>query len=152
MNKAVKAFVIFSVFLNLLLLGIVVGNAGQYFMSPHSHRSLEEIAAAMPADKRPLVEASIKRAEQDTEDLRDQLKNAHKDALAALQAEPFDKQAYFAHIKRVQDLRGKLTQRMSQAIADMAAQCTPAERAVLADMLRDQSPVQSAPHNASPQG
>jgi len=136
MSHFLKAFIAISVLLNLLLAGIVVGDVGRYFVGSRKHYTMQEIAMALPTDKRERFEDTMEHAEQDTGELRQQLSDKRKKAISLLKAEPFDKAAYLAQMQEIHQLHGQIMQRMVEAVAGLAEQSTPEERATIADMLR----------------
>ena len=113
MSRFLKIFITVSVLLNLLMAGVIIGDAGRYVMKSHVHRTLQEMAAMLPEDKREHFEDVMGRAEQDTGELRQQLSDARKKATNLLKAEPFDKGAYLVEMQEVQQMRGQIMQRMA---------------------------------------
>jgi len=136
MSRFVKAFITLSLLLNLLLAGLVIGHIGRCFMEPHKHYTLQEIALALPQDKRHAFEDIMGRAEQDTGELHQQLSDARNKAATILKADPFDKAAYMGQMQTIHTLQGQVRERMVAAIAQVAEQSTPQERTLLADKLR----------------
>ena len=131
MTRSIKAFIICSILLNLLLLGIFFGQEGKYFAS---HR--DNIAKALPADKYKLYKDTMKRTETANQPLRDQIEQARRQAADILKAEPFNRQAYLVQIKNMQALRQQMMQRMAESIVGLAEEFSPEDRAILADTLR----------------
>ena len=136
MRPFVKGFIAFSVLLNLLLLGVVLGHESLFFMQRPMHQSLHEMAMALPEDKREHFEDTIRRMQQDTGDLQEQLTDGRKKAANLLKADPFDRDAYLAQMQRLHEVKGKIMQHMAETLAELSAQYSPDERAILADMFR----------------
>jgi len=135
MTRATKLFLTLSLLLNLLLAGLVAGHAGRYFMDG-PQRMLRHVADGLPEDKQDLFESLMKKARADSKPIRAELDSAHQKAADLLKAEPFDKASYLEQVKHINTLRAQMMQPMADAIASMAAQCTPEERAELAEAIR----------------
>lgn len=135
MNRFMKAFIAVSVLLNLLLAGIVIGDAGHYFVGRHRHLTVQEIAMALPVAKREHVKASIAGSDQEIAALRRQLDEAREKAADLLKAPVFNAAAYARQIQVIQQLKTQILQRMGGAIINLAAQATPQERAAMVDTL-----------------
>lgn len=144
MKQSIKAFVIASVLLNILLAGIVVGQASRHFM-PRPPLPFAEKLDALPEEKRALFEDVMKKTENDTQDLREALMDSRKRAGKLLKAEPFDRAAYMKEMQKGHELRGQMMQRMAASMADLAEKFTPEERAALAGMMRDRRMQKDAP-------
>lgn len=137
MNHPLKYIAAASLLLNVVLAGIFIGQAGRSAMM---HSPMDEMAASLPADKRQLLKTELQKAESDTAVQRDKLNEMRKKAASLLVAEPFDQKAYVEQWKAMHDQHGPVMQRIAEAVADVAAQCTPQERAALADILRRPKP------------
>ena len=138
MSRFLKAFITVSVLLNILMAGIIIGDTGRYFVSKRKHLTVQEIAMALPADKRSRMQASITHDDQDIAALRQQLDEARIKATLILKSPAFDKTAwaaYAAQVQEIQRLKIQILQRMSGAIVSMAMQATPQERVAMADIL-----------------
>ena len=136
MSRFMKVFFALSVIVNLLLAGLVIGHMGRCFMEPHKHFTMQEIAMALPDDTRHNFEEVMDRAEHDTGELRQQLIDARNKSATLLKAEPFDKSAYLQQMQEIHTLHGPIMEHMAAAVAQVAEQSTPHDRAILADMLR----------------
>ena len=67
--------------------------------------------------------------------MHEQLSDARKQAASILKAEPFDKEKYLAQVQHVNELRVQISQKTTQSVATLAAQFTPEERAILAEII-----------------
>lgn len=134
MTKPIKAFIITSILLNLLLIGIFFGYGSSVFM--RQDRFSQEIAKKLPADKYKLYQEAMERRKDANHALREKLGEARKRSVNLLKAEPFNRQAYLAEMQNMQSLRGELMGQMAKSVADLAEKFTPEERAILADTFR----------------
>jgi uncharacterized membrane protein len=134
MTKPIKAFIIASILLNLLLIGIFFGYESRHFM--RHDRFSQEIAKQLPAEKYKLYQETMERGKDANRNVRDKLREARKRSVSLLKAEPFNRQAYLAEMKNMQSLRAELMAQMAKSVADLAEQFSPEERAILADTFR----------------
>ena len=144
MNRRLKLLLTVSTLLNLLLIGIIGGQTGHRLIGDEQH-TMSEIAASLPADKRSVVLSVLEHSEQDTGELREQLMDARKKAMQILKADPFDKDAYFSQVQRINKLRDQLIQRKAEAIAELAPQLLPAEREKMAELMRHNNNTSTQP-------
>jgi uncharacterized membrane protein len=135
MNRFLKLFIAVSVLLNLLLAGIVIGHMCHSFIGQGKHATLQDVAMALPADKREHVQDTVSHADLDISVLRQQLGEARKKAVSILKAEPFDKNAYLAQMQAIRQIRGQITERTTAVVTGLAAQSSPQERAAMAGIL-----------------
>ena len=136
MSNALKSFVVCSVLLNLLLAGIVLGNAGRYFVKSSKGYTWQEIEEALPVDTHPKFEKTIEQAERDTSEMRHQLSDIRKKELKILRADPFDKKAWGEQMQQIKQLRAQIMERMIEAVGQFSEQLSLEDRATLADMMR----------------
>ena len=136
MNRSIKAFITFSVLLNLLLVGLFIGHMGRPMIGLQDRYTVQEIAMALPEGKRQSFQSAMDKAEQDTGELRQQLIDARNRVASILRADPFDKAAYLQQMQLIHTLHGQVMEHMIEVVAQEAEQSTPQERAILADMLR----------------
>lgn len=138
MSRRVKAFVVASILLNLLLAGVVAGHAVQRLGPPLKWR--EAVLSQLPEPKRALYESAMKEARRQNAPLADELRRAREAVALSLTAEPFDRQAYFERVAALQELENRRKMRMAEAVAGLAEHYTPEERAILAESLRRMPP------------
>ena len=147
MSPSVKTFVIGSVLLNLLLIGIVGGHLTRSLMGPDGRRSPEEIMRSIPAERRASFEETYAHMKNDITPIRRQIDAARLDTLCLLHAQPLDKKAYLAKVAQLQTLHKQLYSRVAETIVANAPTSTPEERIGLIDMLRSTPPATITPKN-----
>jgi uncharacterized membrane protein len=140
MNKKMKVFISFSVLLNVLLVGVMIGG----FSKPHldrGHRSaqmeqrLTEILEVLPAEKtkeferRILDLKTLKRAD------KVMMKSARKNIMQAFMQEPFDKAAYQQAVQGLNKLHQQQMGTRVNLMADMAQYLSPKERKHLSRLI-----------------
>lgn len=136
MRRPLKIVVGISILVALLFAGVMFGQTGHYFFKKHSHRSLEAMTSVMPESKREMFAERMRAAMKESRALSREARKEQKKARAILETEPFDKTAYLSHMQQVGQLRSLVRQRMSQAVADIAEQCTQEERIALDAALK----------------
>jgi len=140
MTKSIKAFIIASVLLNLLLAGVIFGHASKRFMRPP-----EGIIATLPQEKRALYEDAMDKAEAENKTLHEAFVSSRRASGKILRTEPFDRAAYMAEMQKAHEIRGQMMQRMANSVAELAGKFTPEERAILAKSLRERAMHKGAP-------
>ena len=127
MSKSVKAFIVVSVMLNLLMAGLVLGHIGKHF----------SWYATFPESKQKFLEDAVCQMEGNTNDLRQKLSEARQKANEVLASEQFDKSLYFAKINNVRELRGQLMTRIAENVVMFSEKLPPQERVLLAEAFRE---------------
>ena len=141
MNRSLKLFIILSVLLNLLLIGMVCGHVGRAFLPFPARPTAQEITASLPAAKRGAFQAILTRAQTDIAPLRTKIEEGRRTALCILATDPFDQAAYRAQVDALHGLHKELTQHMIAALSSAAL--TPEERIAFMDLLRPPPPPQT---------
>lgn len=138
MSRQFKFLFTLSILLNLLLVGIVAGHVSHRLFIQHEPYSeiFSQIADALPPEKRPIFEDAMKRADQDTAELHDQLAESRKQAANIMKADAFDKDAYLAQVQRINKLRAQLIERKAEAITEAAGKLSAEDRAAMTELLR----------------
>lgn len=136
-DPGLKLLLLASLFLNLLLFGIVMGHVVRVLdqsLFGQAYR-LERMGK--------LSEESQKKLKTVLEDVR----ASHMERFTALYAvrddvetvlakEPFDRAAFLAHITKAAELKTSMALELAEKAADMAPQLSLQERAVLADIIK----------------
>ena len=142
MKPSVKLFVIASLLLNVLLVGVMLGRMGRDFMPPpppvqsgDAPPPYEAMAKTLPEPARaPYLEA-MHRYEADTAHKHADLERLREESADLLKAEPFDKKAYVAKTEEIRKLRSELAGKMMLTVANLAGSLSQEERAGLAELV-----------------
>ncbi|MGH7798121.1 MAG: periplasmic heavy metal sensor [Candidatus Binatia bacterium] len=141
MTKTVKLAFIASLFLNLLLLGVILGQVPRAFDAPPTRQQrMEESLKKLPEPVQSLFREKFAQIRATGDPLRQQIDEARAEALRILSAEPFDEAAYDRQINKINELRAAMFKRMGQMIKQTAKELAPEERRMLADLLRRPPP------------
>lgn len=137
MSRSIKAFIIASVMLNLLLAGVVAGHFAKGFGGRvDGPRWQESVVARLPEDKQALYRETMKQARKEFEAAYADVRKARDAVRESLAAEPFDEAEYLRRVEVAQTLDAERKRRMAEAVANLAEQFTPEERAILAETLK----------------
>lgn len=141
MNQKIKLFVIGSVLLNILLAGVILGHLSHRLgMPPRPPFAEPPELSQLPKDKQLMFRAAMEGAREKAEDTRRKTRALKKEMEAILSAEPFDKAAYEAKVKKVIALHEQRKQYFADAVAGLAQKFTQSERKVLAKIVRRPPP------------
>ena len=141
MTKTVKLVFVASIVLNLLFLGVILGQMPRAFDSPPTRqRRIEESLKKLPEPVQSRFRDKFAQIRVAGDPLRRQIDEARAEALRILSAEPFDEAAYDRQINKIEELRAEMFKRMGQMIKQTAKELAPEERRMLADLLRRPPP------------
>jgi len=94
---------------------------------------MEATLAKLPKEKADLVRASMEKQREAGKDRREKVRTLFKEAQDIMTADKFDKQAYLAKMKEINDLQTASHQARAESIADVASQLNADERRIMAD-------------------
>ena len=137
MSKTVKLAFVASLVLNLLLLGVILGQLPRASTLPSGRdQRMEEALKKLPEPEQTRFRAKFAEVRAAGEPFRKQLGQARAEILRLLSAEPFDGTAYDAQLRKMEELRTEMIKSMGQRIRQQAKDLSPGERRMLADLLR----------------
>jgi uncharacterized membrane protein len=88
----------------------------------------------LPADKQTLFHQTMRQAWEKTKDLRDQSKNLEVEINGILTAPEFNEALFLEKSQTLHELHKTMAAAMDKAFAEVAKQCSPEERAILAQV------------------
>lgn len=151
MSKRLRllALVLFgSVAVNLFLGGIMIGR----WLEPHPPRHMMErterpprepgappswLLRALGPEGEPALEAAWRRHAPAIEPRREDLRRAREAVIAALETEPFDRDAYAARLAAMQDSTARLFDAIHAAMVDVMVELTPEQRRMVVERSRE---------------
>ena len=137
MSKKMKILIFSSLLLNVLLVGIVIGDMSHRFHKEYFVRqSVQEFASKLPKDKATLFLETVERVHMNNRDAYGQVREARKEAMRLLSASEFDEPAYRLQIEKIHRLRSLMKRRLADATIELARQFSLEERRALAQHLR----------------
>lgn len=141
MSKKLQGVFLASILVNVLLVGVLLGELPRRFDRGTSRQQrMEQALQTLPEPVQTRVRARAETMREDGEPIREQIRQAREEAIRLLVTEPFVEAAYDQQVQQISALRLYLAQRMAQGIKTMAQDLPSEHRAVLADMLRRPAP------------
>jgi len=136
MNKTVRLTLVVSLILNVLLAGVLLGALPSRWSreSFHRHR-LEAAAERLPEPARSRFRVRIEEVRAQAQPLRDEMERARSEALRAFSAEPFDPVVFDRQVRRISELRLKLSAHLTAGMKQLAGELPPEQRQALAEAL-----------------
>lgn len=141
-SRFLKLLIALSLLANVLLLGVTFGHMGRSFMGwckPHEmqhHRiNVHDLLSVLPGDKQLSLEQPVAHYDHDAKQLADRLADERKKLVALSGAKPFDKEAYLAQVKVINDLHAQMASNVSDIVTQIAGLCTDEERQQLSGKL-----------------
>src|ERR671918_784069 len=128
MNKTLKLAFLASITLNVLLVGVLLGQVPRQFDRPFSPRQRIEIAIKeLPEPARSRLGAKMAQMRNEMDPIRDQVQRARNETIGIFVAEPFDEAAYDRHVSKIDELRIQMGQRLAANMKEIAKEL-PAEQ------------------------
>jgi uncharacterized membrane protein len=144
MKTKIKTALGISVVLNILLVGLVLGECSHSFsryfiqnMSPSAAKACceSELANELPAEKRQILNETMRPVWEKMQITRAKINDEKKKALDLLKSQPFDEKAYRNQIHHISDIYAQMKRDMAEAVITIAKEYTPEERIILADIV-----------------
>ena len=137
MSKKMKVLMIGSLLLNVLLVGIIIGDMSHRFRKkPPIGKHARELASKLPEDKEALILKTLERMHLNNRNVRKQIREARERAMKVMTAHDFDETAYQTQVEKLHKLRGLMMQRLATVTMELATQFNQQERKALAQYLR----------------
>jgi uncharacterized membrane protein len=142
MTKALKLVFLGSLVLNLVLLGVILGQVPRGLETTPSTRTqrMEEALKKVPEPAQSRLREKFAQIRAVNDPLRQQIDEARAETLRLLAAERFDEAAYDRQVSKIEELRGEMFKRMGQDFKQTAKEFSAEERRMLADVLRRPPP------------
>ena len=136
MSKTGKLAFVASLVLNLLLLGVILGQVPRASTPPSGRdQRREEALKKLPEPLQTRLREKFAEVRASGDPYRQQMDQARAETLRLLSAEPFDAAAYDAQLQKMEALRVEIVKSMGQRIRQQAKDLTPEERRALAEVL-----------------
>jgi uncharacterized membrane protein len=137
MNKKFKLAFLVSLILNVVLIGIFLGQSPRRFdRNAIRQERMEQALKGLPADAQSRLSEKFSQLRATAKPLFDQIGAAQDEAVGILRAEPFDESTYDRQINKIDQLRTQTTERLAKIAKDTALSLSGEERRRFADMLR----------------
>jgi len=141
MNTKLKSAFIVSIILNVLLLGIFFGTLSPGFGRESSRRErLTAEIEKLPEPARSRFRDKMAQLRAADDPLREQMRQARNQAIDLLVAEPLDEAAYDKQLIQISQLRGQISQRVSDDLKELVRGLPPEQRAAVGEVLKRPAP------------
>jgi len=138
-NKWLVGGLVFSIVVNLLLIGFIAGRIGMAplpGMSPDPTVGYGRLLRFLPDDRRAAVMPVVRERMHDVLSNLHTLRTEQQTVLDALKAEPYDKDKLAAALAALRGTLASMQESAHRSLVDVAATLTPEERKRLADAMR----------------
>lgn len=139
MSKTVRLVFLASLVLNVLLVGVLLGQLPRDVGFGRQQR-LEQALKDLPEPTQTRFREKFKQMRASGDPLRDQIRLAREETLNILTADPFDEAAYDRHVSQIDDLQLQMFKKMGQVVKEIAKELPPEERRMFAQILRRPPP------------
>jgi uncharacterized membrane protein len=141
MSKKFKLVFLASLILNVILVGVFLGQSPRRFdRNAMREERLEQVLEGLPAQAQSRLREKFAQLRAAARPIFEQLRAAQDEAARALGAEPFDEAAYDRQISKINQLRSQTTDRLSKIAKETALSLSAEERRRFAAMLRPSTP------------
>lgn len=137
MSKKLKFACLASLMVNVLLIGVLLGQLPNHLdQSSSRQQNMEQALQELPEPIQVQVRGKIEQMHEAVEPIREQIREARDEAVRALITEPFDPAAYDRKVNTINDLRLQRSKRMADTFKEIAKALPPEQRNVLAKILK----------------
>jgi uncharacterized membrane protein len=141
MNRTLKLLFLVSIVLNVLLVGVLMGQLSRRLeRGSVREQRVEQALRDLPQPTQTRLREKFKQMRAAGDPLREQLRIAREETLGILSADPFDEAAYDRQVSKIDDLQLQLFKKMGQVVKEVAKELSPEERRIFAQILRRPPP------------
>ena len=141
MSQKTKLAFIASIVLNVLLVGVLLGQSPRRFeRGAMREQRMEQAIKDMPEASQKRIRDRFQQLRAAAEPLFNQMRQVQDEAARLLGAEPFDEAAFDGQQAKINELRANMTKKLSEVVKNAVKDLTPEERRRFADLLRRPSP------------
>ena len=144
MNRTVKLAFVASITLNVLLIGVLLGQAPRRFdRGAARQQRTEQALKGLPEASQSRLRERLQQLRSAAEPLFEQMRKDQDEAARLLGNAPFDEAAYDRQVSKIADMRLNMTKKLSQLAKTASQDLSPLERQRFAAMLRRPPPPKS---------
>lgn len=137
MNRNARIAFVTSIIVNVLLIGVILGQTPRRFDRGAVRQERMEIALKnLPEAAQNRVRERYQQLSAAAAPLFEQIRQAQEDAVQLLGKEPFDERAYDDQVNKINNLRQAMTKKLSQVVKDASKDLSTEERRRFAELLR----------------
>ena len=141
MSQKTKLAFIASIVLNVLLVGVLLGQSPRRF-DPGSMREqrMEQAIKDLPAASQTRLREKFKQLRATAEPLFREMRQIQDESARLLAVEPFDEAAFDGQQAKINKMRADMTKKLSEVVKNAVKDLTPEERQRFAELLRRPPP------------
>ena len=144
MNRNIKFAFIASPILNVLLIGVLLGQSPRRFdRGALRQQRMDQALKDLPEAGQTRVRERLQQLRAAAEPLFEQIRKSEEQAVQLLGKAPFDEPAYDRQVSKIIETRVEMTKQLSQVAKDASKNLSADERAHFAQMLRRPPPPNS---------
>jgi uncharacterized membrane protein len=141
MNRTLKLLFLVSLILNVLLVGVLMGQLPHRLeRGSFREQRMEQALRDLPQPMQTRLREKFKQMRAAGDPLREQLRVAREETLGILSAEPFDEAAYDRQVSKIDNLQLQRFKKTGQVVKEIAKELSPEERRVFTQILRRPPP------------
>jgi uncharacterized membrane protein len=141
MSKKFKIAFLASLFLNVVLIGVFLGQSPRHFdRGARREQRLDQVLEGLPVEAQARLREKMAAIRSAAQPLFERLRTAQDEAARALAAEPFDEAAYNRKIVEINRLRMESTNHLAKVAKEAVISLPADERRRFAEMLRRPRP------------
>jgi len=137
MNRNARIAFVTSIIVNVMLIGVILGQMPHQFDRGAVRQERMEIALKnLPEAAQNRLRDRYQQLSAAAAPLFEQIRQAQDDAVQLLGKEPFDERAYDDQVNKINSLRQAMTKKLSQVVKDASKDLSTEERRRFAELLR----------------
>ncbi|MGE5306926.1 MAG: periplasmic heavy metal sensor [Alphaproteobacteria bacterium] len=141
MNRKLKIVFIASLTLNVLLIGVLLGQSPRRFdRGALRQQRMDQALKGLPASAQTRLREKFQQLRAAAGPLFEQVRKNEEAAAQLLGKEPFDEPAYDHQVSKIIEMRAEMTKRLSQVVKDASKDLSAEERKRFAQLLRPSPP------------
>ena len=141
MNRNIKFAFIASLILNVLLIGVLLGQSPRRFDGGAlRQRRMDQALKDLPEAAQTRLREKFQQLRAAADPLFEQIRKNEEEAVQLLGKEPFDESAYDRQVSKITEMRMEMTKKLSQVVKDASKDMSADERARFAQLLRRPPP------------
>jgi uncharacterized membrane protein len=141
MNRKMKFVFIASLTLNVLLLGVLLGQSPRRFnRGAVRQQRMDQVLKDLPPSAQTRLREKFRQLRAAAGPFFEEIRKNEAEAVQLLGKEPFDESAYDRQVSKIIEMRADMTKRMSQVVKDASKDLSAEERKRFAQLLRPSPP------------
>jgi uncharacterized membrane protein len=141
MNRNIKFAFIASLILNVLLIGVLLGQSPSRFdRGTMRLQRMDQALKDLPEAAQTRLREKFQQLHAAAEPLFEEIRKNEEQAVQLLGKEPFDETAYDRQVSKITEMRVEITKKLSQVAKDASKDLSADERARFAQLLRRPPP------------